>query len=178
MEKTKARVLTSVEKYKLDNWLSNNLDVLKGAGYSLAAKHAADALGFNVTKNNISTSCSYIPGAACLKQNNTGKSQTKKTSDFSHPMLNKRCIIRTYSAGVHIGDVVWVHPENSMEVKLENALRLWKWEGGGLSLSAVAKNGIKGGRLNKTDEVYLTNAIEYIPTTEKAERTYEKFIED
>lgn len=96
----------------------------------------------------------------------------------THPMLGKRCLIRTYSAGVHIGDVVYVNPQNSMECKLKNALRLWKWEGGGLSLSAVANNGIKGGRLNRTGEVYLTNAIEYIPTTEKAEKTYGKFIED
>jgi hypothetical protein len=95
-----------------------------------------------------------------------------------HPMLGKRCLLRTYSAGVHIGDIVYINPENSMEVKLENALRLWKWEGGGLSLSAVANNGIKGGRLNKTGEVYLTNVIEIIPTTEKAEKTYVDYIEN
>jgi hypothetical protein len=92
-----------------------------------------------------------------------------------HPMLGRRCLIRTYSAGVHIGDVESV---NGMEVKLKNALRLWKWTGGGLSLSAVANNGIKRGRLNKTGEVYLTNAIEFIPTTSEAEATYVKFIED
>lgn len=57
-------------------------------------------------------------------------------SNGTHPMLGKRCLVRTYSAGVHIGDVVYV---DGMEVKLENSLRLWKWEGGGLSLSAVAK---------------------------------------
>lgn len=95
-----------------------------------------------------------------------------------HPMLGKRCIIRTYSAGVHIGTVDYINPQNSMEVKLVDSLRLWKWEGGGLSLSAVANDGIKGGRLNKTGEIYLTNAIEYIPTTEKAERTYVNFIEE
>jgi hypothetical protein len=65
-----------------------------------------------------------------------------------------------------------------MECKLQNALRLWKWEGGGLSLSAVASNGIKGGRLNSTGEVYLTNAIEFIPTTAAAEESYVRFIED
>lgn len=92
-----------------------------------------------------------------------------------HPMLNRRCLTRTYSAGVHIGDVVAV---NGMEVQLQNALRLWKWEGGGLSLSAVANNGIRGGRLNRTGEVYLTNVIEMIPTTPAAEGTYAKFIED
>ncbi len=102
-----------------------------------------------------------------------GKMQTAK-----HPMLGQRCLVRTYSAGVHIGDVAWINPENAMECKLENALRLWKWEGGGLSLSAVANNGIKGGRLNATGEVMLTNAIEYIPTTKEAEKTYEKFTED
>jgi len=95
-----------------------------------------------------------------------------------NPMLGKRCLVRTYSAGVHIGNVSWINPENAMECKLENALRLWKWEDGGLSLSAVASNGISGGRLNRTGEVMLTNAIEYIPTTKKAEETYEKYIED
>lgn len=97
-------------------------------------------------------------------------------SSSIHPMVGRRCLIRTYSAGVHIGDVVAVN--NGMEVQLKNALRLWKWEGGGLSLSAVANNGIKGGRLNKTGEVYLTNAIEFIPTSSDAEKTFTKFIED
>ena len=91
-------------------------------------------------------------------------------------MIGRRCLIRTYSAGVHIGDVVSV--TNGMEVLLKNALRLWKWDGGGLSLSAVANNGIKGGRLNKTGEILLTNAIEFIPTTPQAESSYVKFIED
>jgi len=94
-----------------------------------------------------------------------------------HPMLGRRCLIRTYSAGVHIGDVDYINPENASEIRLKNALRLWKWEGGGLSLSVVASNGIKAGRLNKTGEVFLTNAIEFIPTTAEAESTYVRFIE-
>ena len=94
---------------------------------------------------------------------------------IKHPMLGRRCLIRTYSAGVHIGDVVYV---DGMEVKLDNALRLWSWKDGGLSLSAVANNGIKGGRLNRTGEVYLTNVIEIIPTTKVAEDSYVEFIED
>ena len=92
-----------------------------------------------------------------------------------HPMIGRRVLIRTYSAGVHIGDLVYI---NGMECKLENALRLWKWTGGGLSLSSVANNGIKGGRLNKTGAVYLTNVIEIIPTTQIAEESYVEFIED
>jgi len=94
-----------------------------------------------------------------------------------HPMLGKTCLVRTYSAGVHIGTVDWINPDNSMECSLRDALRLWKWEGGGLSLSAVANQGIKGGRLNRTGEVALTNAIEYIPVTDAAWSTYERFIE-
>ena len=95
-----------------------------------------------------------------------------------HPMLNRRCLIRTYSAGVHIGDVTWINPENAMECKLDNAIRLWCWEDGGLSLSAIANNGMMGGRCNETGEVMLTNAIEYITTTPEAEASYAKFIED
>ncbi len=102
----------------------------------------------------------------------------KSEQKQAHPMLGRRCLVRTYSAGVHIGDVVWINPENAMECKLENALRLWRWESGGLSLSALANNGVVKGRLNYTGEVMLSNAIEYIPTTKEAEATYAKFIED
>ena len=98
-----------------------------------------------------------------------------KTTPSVHPMLGRRCLIRTYSAGVHIGDVVGVE---GMEIHLVNALRLWKWEGGGLSLSVVASQGIKGVRLNETGEIYLTNVIEIIPTTPEAEATYARFVED
>ena len=100
------------------------------------------------------------------------------TPGYTNPMIGKRCLVRTYSAGVHIGDVVEINPNNAMECKIENALRLWKWTDGGLSLSAIANNGIKGGRLNRTGTVFLTNAIEFIPTSKAAEKTYEKFIED
>lgn len=100
------------------------------------------------------------------------------SKQWSHPLIGKRVLVRTYSAGVHIGTLVSVNPDNAMECELHDALRLWKWTGGGLSLSAVANNGIKGGRLNRTGTVVLTNAIEYIPTTQEAENTYVKFIED
>src|SRR5271157_5790862 len=99
----------------------------------------------------------------------------ENTTAYQHPMIGRRCLVRTYSAGVHIGDVAAV---NGMEVHLTNALRLWRWTGGGLSLSAIATNGVKGGRLNRTPEVYLTNMIEMIPTTQVAEESFVKFIED
>jgi len=110
-----------------------------------------------------------------LKKTINGIASMPASNNAPHPMLNRRCLIRTYSAGVHIGDVVYA---KDMEVKLENALRLWKWENGGLSLSAIANNGVVKARLNKTGEVFLTNVIEIIPTSEKAEESFVKFIED
>ena len=117
------------------------------------------------------TSTKKVNGA---KATSAGKSK----GGWKHPLIGRRVLVRTYSAGVHIGTLVAVNPENEMECHLKDALRLWKWSGGGLSLSAIAHNGIKGGRLNRTDEVVLTNAIEYIPTTEAAEATYGRYVED
>jgi len=94
------------------------------------------------------------------------------------PMVGRRCVCRTYSAGVHIGKIKWQNPEDPTNIVLEDSHRLWKWEGGGLSLSVVASTGIKGGRLNKTGEVELTNVIEKIPTTPEAEATYVKYVEE
>ena len=102
----------------------------------------------------------------------------KKKQAWTHPLLGKRVLVRTYSAGVHIGTLASVNPDNAMECHLTDAVRLWSWEGGGLSLSAIAHNGVVKGRLNRTDEVTLTNAIEYIPVTNEAEATYVKFLED
>lgn len=101
--------------------------------------------------------------------------QNQATEYLDNPMLGKRVLVRTYSAGVHIGTLI---SAKGCECVLKDALRLWKWEGGGLSLSSVAENGIVKGRLNRTTEVLLTNAIEYIPTTKAAEKTFEKFVED
>lgn len=108
------------------------------------------------------------------------QSPTGMASNFPsrvHPMIGRRCLIRTYSAGVHIGTIDHINPATSMELCLKDSIRLWKWEGGGLSLSAVARNGIVKGRLNRTGEIYLTNVIEIIPTTSTAEESYVKFIE-
>lgn len=92
-----------------------------------------------------------------------------------NPFIGQRVLCRTYSAGVHIGTLV---SANGMEAQLSDSLRLWSWKDGGLSLSAIANNGVKSARINKTGNVFLTNVIEYIPTTSEAEKTYAKHIED
>lgn len=50
----------------------------------------------------------------------------------------KEYIIRTFSAGVHIGEVV---SKSNGEVVLRNARRLWKWVGA-FTLNEVATKGI------------------------------------
>lgn len=88
-----------------------------------------------------------------------------------HPMIGKHCVVRTYSEGVHIGTVENV---DGTEVLLKNARRLWQWKGA-FTLSEVAANGVaKDSRIAVTlPEIFLTQAISFIPTTEKARKTFE-----
>ena len=43
---------------------------------------------------------------------------------WRHPLLGQRVVVRTYSAGVHIGTLVGVNPENAMECELAGVLFL------------------------------------------------------
>lgn len=85
--------------------------------------------------------------------------------------------IRTYSAGVHCG---YLKERNGKEVELVNARRIWRWSGA-FTLSELSTNGVE-----KPDEckfsctvphIYLTEAIEIIPMTDKAEKSI-KAVED
>ena len=74
-------------------------------------------------------------------------------------------IVRTYSAGVHIGTL---KERNGKEVTLTTARRLWSWAGA-FTLSAVATKGVD--RANSrisvaVPEILLTEAIEVIPVSE------------
>jgi len=74
-------------------------------------------------------------------------------------------IVRTYSAGVHIGTIV---KREGTEVVLANARRLWSWQGA-FTLSAVATNGIirSNSRISvNVPEIILTQVIEIIPIAE------------
>lgn len=81
-----------------------------------------------------------------------------KTSNLS--------IIRTQSAGVHIGEVV---ERNGKEVKLRNARRLWRWHGAN-TLNEVALHGVNR-TLSRISEIVpgpieIIEAIEVIPVSE------------
>lgn len=80
-------------------------------------------------------------------------------------------IVRTYSAGVHAGNLV---SRDGKEVVLKNARRIWHWRGAA-SLSQLAVDGTSAPKECKfpceVPEITLTEAIEIIPCTEKAEKS-------
>lgn len=83
-------------------------------------------------------------------------------------MIGKTCIVRTYSAGVFLGTIA---ERNGKEAVLTNARRIWYWDGAA-SLSQLAMDGTSKPKNCKfpaeVPEVFLTEAIEIIPATEKA----------
>lgn len=94
-------------------------------------------------------------------------------------MLSKRVLVRTNTAGVHMGVIHWINPNDPKNIILIKAKRLWSWEGGGLSLSPIAKNGVVKARINETyGMISLNGVIECLETTDIAEATFLKFIED
>jgi hypothetical protein len=79
-------------------------------------------------------------------------------------------IVRTYSAGVHIGEVVSVE---GTSVVLKNARRLWKWAGA-LTLNEVSSLGINRteSKISRhVESICLLQAIEIIPVVEGIDLT-------
>ena len=71
-------------------------------------------------------------------------------------------LVRTYSAGVHVGEVTSI---DGTQVVLRNARRLWKWSGA-FTLNAVATSGVdrSNSRISiAVPTITLTQAIELIP---------------
>lgn len=93
------------------------------------------------------------------------------TLNRRNTMIGKYVIVRTYSAGVHAGIL---KSRNGREVVLENARRLWYWDGAA-TLSQLAVDGTNAPKKCKfpceVPEMLLTEAIEIIPTTEKAHKS-------
>jgi len=88
--------------------------------------------------------------------------KTKKTSPY--------VVIRTYSAGVHVGELV---ARTGSEALLRNARRLWSWSGGRLSLHEVATEGARSGdRISVAiSEITLVGVIEVLATTADGEHS-------
>ena len=83
-------------------------------------------------------------------------------------MIGKKCIVRTYSAGVWFG---LISEKSGNEVIVKNARRMWQWFAAeSISLSGVSMYGIKHDMSRiapAVDSVWL-EAIELISATEKA----------
>lgn len=80
-------------------------------------------------------------------------------------------IVRTYSAGVHAGELVSCIGK---EVVLKNTRRIWYWKGAA-SLSQIAVSGVNDADKESkfsvvVPEITLTEAIEIIPCTKEAEK--------
>jgi len=86
-------------------------------------------------------------------------------------MIGKYCMVRTYSAGVFAGTL---EKRDGKEVTLSNARRIWYWDGAA-SLSQLAMEGTSKPENCKfpceVPSVLLTEAIEIIPMTQKAEES-------
>jgi len=83
-----------------------------------------------------------------------------------HQFLDRFVVVRTYSAGVHMGVLSeW----NGTHVVLTDARRLWSWTGA-FTLNEVSQNGCgEDSRIsNPVPIIGLTQAIEVIPASEQA----------
>jgi len=81
---------------------------------------------------------------------------------------NPYVVVRTYSAGVHTGELV---SQKGKEVVLKNSRRIWYWKGA-TTLSQLAMEGVKYPDECKfaqpVDSITLTEAIEIIPCKPEA----------
>ena len=80
---------------------------------------------------------------------------------------NTLVVVRTYSAGVHIGKLA---EREGTAVTLTDARRLWRWRGAN-TLNEVATHGVAQGYTRLSEPVptiTLTQAIEVIPVSDDA----------
>lgn len=80
-------------------------------------------------------------------------------------------IVRTYSAGVHAG---YLLRHEGKEVELRNSRRIWYWSGAA-TLNQLATEGTSDPQNCKfpceVENIILTEAIEIIVVTKKAEKS-------
>ena len=84
-------------------------------------------------------------------------------------------VVRTYSAGVHIGYVAQFGTKQPQYAKLLNSRRLYYWNGA-CSLSQVAMDGVDESSkvAMEIPELELTDVIEVIPCSTKAAEFFQK----
>lgn len=99
------------------------------------------------------------------------KNQRPEPSSIGKYAVGKKCIIRTYAAGVFFGEVA---EREGQELVLKNARRIWSWSGA-FTLSAVAQDGIKSGKLSRVEpEKLVLQVIEISPCSDEAIKQFEE----
>ncbi len=94
------------------------------------------------------------------------------TNNQKSIFIGKQVLVRTYSAGVHVGELVTKEGQN---ILLKNARRIWRWEGA-FTLNTLSINGMTGGKTSmKIDLIELDQVIEIMETTELAQSSFVKF---
>jgi hypothetical protein len=110
--------------------------------------------------------------------NSEGVSTQNENGDFemTHPAVGKRCIIRGYGSGVHLGTVDSVETNGMFSrAVVTDARRIRYWCGSkekpARSLSEVAITGIdtKKSQVHMNEPVkYIEDCIEFMPATPEA----------
>ena len=81
------------------------------------------------------------------------------------------CVIRTYSAGVHIGYIDTFEGQNA---EVHKSRRLWRWDKAN-ELCQVAMEGCSSDKFSmEVPVIHLADVIERIPCTEKAKKVLQE----
>ena len=97
---------------------------------------------------------------------------TKAVKKATKKSAAKWVVVRTYSAGVHCGELVSL---DGTEAIIRNARRIWRWRGAN-TLHEVALRGVdmEYSRISEpVEEITLTQAIEVISATAAARENLE-----
>ena len=93
------------------------------------------------------------------------------TESNEEPFLGEYVVVRTYSAGVHVGVL---DKRIGKKIVLTDARRIWSWSGA-FTLSAVSQNGIKDGKMSIPVGRIQIQDIELIPCSIEAEKLLREF---
>lgn len=90
------------------------------------------------------------------------------------PNIGKYVIVRTFSAGVHTGVLESLDGKHAV---LSQSRRIWSWSGA-FTLSAIAERGFESARMSAVlPLIELTEAIELIPCSQKAQQKLQECAE-